>query len=386
MSYEPGRSENRRHRLVELARLFTVFGFTAFGGPAAHIAMFQDEVVQRRRWMDEKEYMDLLGATNLIPGPNSTEMVIHIGYRRAGWRGMIVSGVSFILPAMLIVLALSWAYVRFGTLPQVEWLLGGIEPVVLAIVAQALWFLGRKTITGLFPALIGMASVGLYLWGVPPLWILLISGLVGLVSRNYRRLLRLPVLIITMPLASLSSTTSASQPFSYWMLFLTFLKIGAVLYGSGYVLLAFLQADFVERLGWISQQQLLDAIAIGQVTPGPVFSAATFIGYILGGVPGALLATLGIFLPSFIFVAISNPLIPRIRNSPWAAGLLDGVNCASLGLMAGVLVELSRSNLNNPFGLTLALLSLFILVRLRVNATWLILGGGFAGWLWYSLG
>jgi len=347
--------------------------------------MFQDEVVRRRKWMDEKQYMDLLGATNLIPGPNSTEMTIHIGYQRAGWRGMIVSGASFILPAMLIVMALSWAYVRYGALPQVEWLLSGVEPVVLAIVAQALWALGRKTITGLFPALMGFASVGLYLWGAPPLWILLVAGFVGLLSRNYRRMLRLPALIFTVPLTGLTAMQSTGQPFSYWTLFLTFLKIGAVLYGSGYVLLAFLQADFVERLGWISQQQLLDAIAIGQVTPGPVFTAATFIGYILGGVPGALLATLAIFLPSFFFVAISNPLIPRIRNSPWAAGLLDGVNYASLGLMAGVLVELSRSNLNTLFGLTLALLSLFLLVRMRVNATWLILGGGLAGWLWYSL-
>ena len=224
----------------------------------------------------------------------------------------------------------------------------GVEPVVLAIVAQALWALGRKTITGAFPALIGLASMGLYLLGVPPLWILLGAGLVGLLARNYRRLLRLPALIFTLPLTGLRLLQSASQPFSYWTLFLTFLKIGAVLYGSGYVLLAFLQADFVERLGWISQQQLLDAVAIGQITPGPVFTAATFIGYILGGVPGALLATLGIFLPSFVFVALSNPLIPRIRNSPWAAGLLDGVNYASLGLMAGVLVELSRSNSEQP--------------------------------------
>ena len=286
--------------------------------------MFQDEIVRRRKWMDEKEYMDLLGATNLIPGPNSTEMAIHIGYRRAGWRGMIASGASFILPATLIVLALSWAYVRYGSLPQAEWLLGGVEPVVLAIVAQALWVLGRKTITGVFPALLGLASMGLYLWGVPPLWILLGAGMVGLLARNYRRLLHLPVVIFTLPLAGLSSPVWTSQPFSYWTLFLTFLKIGAVLYGSGYVLLAFLQADFVDRLGWLTQQQLLDAVAIGQITPGPVFTAATFIGYILGGVPGALLATVGIFLPSFVFVAISNPLIPRIRSSPWAAGCWMG--------------------------------------------------------------
>ena len=347
--------------------------------------MFQDEVVRRRKWMDEKEYVDLLGATNLIPGPNSTEMAIHLGYRRAGWRGMLVSGASFILPAMLIVLALSWAYVRFGTLPQADWLFSGVEPVVLAIVAQALWMLGRKTITGAFPALLSLVSVGLYLWGIPPLWILLGAGLAGLLIRNYRRLLRLPALIFTLPLAGLSVPVWASQPFSYWTLFWTFLKIGAVLYGSGYVLLAFLQADFVERLGWLTQQQLLDAVAIGQITPGPVFTTATFIGYILGGLPGALLATVGIFLPSFVFVAISNPLIPRIRRSPWAGGLLDGVNYASLGLMAGVLVELSRSNLNNLFGLTVALLSLFLLLRLRINTTWLILGGALAGWLWYGV-
>jgi chromate transporter len=347
--------------------------------------MYQLEVVGRRKWLSEAEFMDMLGATNLIPGPNSTEMVLHIGYRRAGWRGMLVSGACFILPAMLIVMALSWVYVRYGTLPQVEWLLNGVEPVVLAIVAQALWSLGRKTITGIFPALMSVATLGLYLFGVPPLWILLVAGLVGLLARNYRRLLRLPALLFPLSLTGWQALQSTSQPFSYWTLFLTFLKIGAVLYGSGYVLLAFLQADFVERLGWISQQQLLDAIAIGQVTPGPVFAAATFIGYILGGIPGALLSTLAIFLPSFIFVAISNPLIPRIRKSPWAAGLLDGVNYSSLGLIAGVLVELSRSHLNNLFGLIMALLSLFLLLRRRVNATWLILGGGVVGWLWYGL-
>jgi chromate transporter len=368
-----------------LARLFIALGFTAFGGPAAHIGMFHNEVVRRRRWLDEAQFMDLLGATNLIPGPNSTEMTIHIGYRRAGWRGMIVAGTSFILPATLIVLALSWAYVRFGTLPQAAWLLGGVEPVVLAIIAQALWALGRKTITSALPALIGLAAMGLYLWGFSPLWILLGGALVGLLARNYRRLLRLPALVFLLPLAGSPPTETAGQPFSLWLLFLTFFKIGSVLYGSGYVLLAFLQADFVERLGWISQQQLLDAVALGQITPGPLFTAATFIGYLLGGVPGALLATLGIFLPSFAFVAISNPLIPRIRSSPWAAGLLDGVNYASLGLMAGVLVELGLPHLNHPFELVVALLSLFLLLRVRLNSTWLVLGGALAGWLWYSL-
>lgn len=335
--------------------------------------------------MDESEYLDLLGATNLIPGPNSTEMAIHIGYRRAGWRGMIISGAGFILPAMLIVLAFSWAYVRFGTLPQASWLLKGVEPVVLAIVAQVLLALGRKAINGWFPFLLAIASTGLYLLGLSPLWILLGAGLAGLLKHNYRQLLRLPVLIFSLPFTGLSVPLWNSQPFSFSTLFFTFLKIGAVLYGSGYVLLAFLQADFVERLGWLSQQQLLDAVAIGQITPGPVFTTATFIGFVLGGLPGALLATAGIFLPSFVFVALSNPLIPRIRRSPWAAGLLDGVNHASLGLMAGVLAELSISNLHDPFALILALLSLFLLLRLRINTTWLILGGALAGWLWYFL-
>jgi chromate transporter len=374
-----------RLRLVELARLFLGLGFTAFGGPAAHIGMYEHEVVGRRKWLSEAEFMDLLGATNLIPGPNSTEMTMHIGYRRAGWRGMIIAGTCFILPATLITLGLSWAYVRYGELPQVGWLLGGIEPVVLAIVAQALWALGRKTITGLFPAWVGVASMVLFLLGVGPLWILFGAALVGLLARNYRRLLHLPYLFLALPLPGLAALQSAVQPFSYWRLFLTFLKIGSVLYGSGYVLLAFLQADFVERLGWLSQQQLLDAVAVGQITPGPVFSAATFIGFILGGAPGALLATLGIFLPSFVLVALSNPLIPRIRRSPWAAGLLDGVNYASLGLMAGVLVELGHAQLNNPFALALALLSLFLLIRFRINTTWLILGGALAGWLWYAI-
>lgn len=368
-----------------MARLFTALGFTAFGGPAAHIGMFHSEVVRRRRWLDDAQFMDLLGATNLIPGPNSTEMTIHIGYRRAGWRGMIVAGTSFILPATLIVLALSWAYVRFGTLPQAAWLLGGVEPVVLAIIAQALWALGRKTITGALPALTGLAAMGLYLWGLSPLWILLGGALIGLLARNGQRLFRLLGLVFPWPLVGLAPAAAASQPFSLWLLFLTFLKIGSVLYGSGYVLLAFLQADFVERLGWISQRQLLDAVALGQITPGPLFTAATFIGYLLGGAPAALLATLGIFLPSFVFVALSNPLIPRVRNSPWAAGLLDGVNSASLGLMAGVLIELGYAHLNSAFSLALALVSLGLLLRLRLNTTWLILGGALAGWMWYGL-
>lgn len=388
------------HRLRELARLFLRMGFTAFGGPAAHIAMYEDEVVQRRKWLDERHFLDLLSATQLIPGPNSTEMTMHIGHVRAGWPGLVVAGMSFILPSTLLVLALSWLYVRYGMLPQVTWLMYGIEPVVIAIILQALLQLGRKILNNAIAIVLGLLAVLLYLLNVPPIPILLGMGLAMVIIQ------RLPKGQTHQPpgahlLAALSGTglptaglgkalaavitAAAAEPFSLWVLFLTFLKIGSVLYGSGYVLLAFLQADFVDQLGWLTKQQVLDAIAIGQVTPGPVFTSATFIGYLLGGLPGGLLATIGIFLPSFIFVALSNPLIPRIRRSPWAGQLLDGVNIASLGLMAGVTLELGRTALVDPLTLIICAVSLLLLLRWRVNTTWLIASGALIGWVSYLL-
>ena len=369
--------------LAEVAALFLRLGFTAFGGPAAHIAIMHDEVVKRRAWLTDEQFLDLLGATNLIPGPNSTEMAIHVGYVRAGWRGLILAGICFIAPAVLIVLALAWLYVRFGETTQAGWLLYGIKPVVIAIIVQALWALGSKALKNAGLIIVGIVSFALYLLGINEIALLVLSGLVCMFLSNMQHF-RNPTLLILLPWSGLA-LAQAPAAFSFPILFLTFLKIGSVLYGSGYVLLAFLRADFVLRLGWLTDQQLLDAVAIGQVTPGPLFTAATFIGYLLGGISGAVLATLGIFLPSFIFVAISNPLIPKIRNSIWARSLLDGVNASALGLMAAVTVQLGISSLIDFYTVTISIISLVLLLRYKVNSTWLIAGGGLAGFIFSFL-
>ncbi|HET6846543.1 MAG TPA: chromate efflux transporter, partial [Anaerolineales bacterium] len=293
-------------RALEVGGLFLKLGFTAFGGPAAHVALMHDEVVKRRQWLNEQEYLDLLGATNLIPGPNSTEMAIHIGLRRAGWLGFLLAGLGFILPAVLMVLVLAWVYVRFGSRPEAGWLLYGIKPVVIAIIGQALWRL-RNTALKTVPLMI-LASIAviLYALGLNEIALLLGGGLLFMLILNFRRLRLSHLSAVPWTTgSSLAAVAAVSSPVSLSLLFLIFLKIGAVLYGGGYVLLAFLRADLVVRYAWLTDQQLLDAVAIGQLTPGPLFTAATFIGFILSGVPGALLATLGIFLPSFIFVAAS---------------------------------------------------------------------------------
>ena len=362
--------------------MFLKLGVIGFGGPAAHIALMHDETVKRRKWLSDQEFLDLVGATNLIPGPNSTEMASHIGFLRAGWRGLITGGVCFAAPAILIVLALSWVYVRFGATPQATWLLYGIKPVVIAIIVQALLMLGQKAVKGPLTAVVAVIILALYFAGVNEIVLLFAGGLAVMLVVNYRQFRKKVFGLFPVPLVGAGLLSTASIPFSFTSLFLTFLKIGAVLYGSGYVLFAFLRADFVIRFGWLTDQQLLDAIAIGQVTPGPLFTTATFIGFILGGTKGALLATLGIFLPSFIFVAISNPLIPKIRNSPWAGALLDGVNVASLGLMAAVTWHLGRSSLTDPLTILIALLCFVLLIRFRVNSTWLIAAGALIGLLW----
>lgn len=361
--------------------LFLRLGFTAFGGPAAHIAMLYDEVVERRKWLGQQQFLDLVGATNLIPGPNSTEMAIHVGYVRAGWRGLIVGGVSFILPAMLIVLALAWAYVRYGSTVEAGWLLYGVKPVVVAIIAKALWDLGRRAVKGALTLLVGLTVLTLYFLGVNEIALLFGGGLVIMLAENLARVRSQGSAALLIPFSGLGLSALSAQPFRLSTLFLTFLKIGSVLYGSGYVLLAFLRSDLVERLGWLTDQQLIDAVAIGQVTPGPVLTTSTFIGYVLGGLPGALLATLGIFVPSFIFVAISNPLVPRVRNSPWAAGLLDGVNVAALGLMAAVTFVLGRASLVDAVTVLIALAAGVLVFRFKVGSTWLIAGGALAGLL-----
>lgn len=368
-----------RSPLTEVAALFLRLGFTAFGGPAAHIAMMHDEVVKRRKWLTEQEFLDLLGATNLIPGPNSTEMAIHISFLRAGWPGLIVGGACFILPAMCIVIGLAWVYVQYGSLPQTEWLLYGVKPVVIAVIGQALWNLAPKALKsrGWLTALVGVGVLGFYFFGANEILLLLIGGIIVMVGVNIARWRHMNGLAL-FPFAGMGTAT-VIQAFSLPLLFFTFLKIGSILYGSGYVLLAFLRSDFVIRYGWLTDKQLIDAIAVGQVTPGPVFTTATFIGYVLGGLPGALLATLGIFLPSFVFVAISNPLIPRMRNSPWISGLLDGVNAASLGLMAAVTVQLGWASLTDWLTVLIFVVSAILLIRYKVNATWLIAGGAILG-------
>jgi len=373
--------------LAEVARLFLRLGFTAFGGPAAHLGLMHDEIVRRRQWLTDQEFLDLIGATNLIPGPNSTEMAIHIGFRRAGWPGLIVGGACFIMPAMLIVLMLAWVYARFGATPEAGWLLYGIKPVVIAVIVQALWSLGRKAVKGVLTGTVAAAVIVLYFLGANEIALLFGGGAVVMLVANRHRLRGKALGVLLLPVSGVAAVApaSASASFGLPMLFLTFLKIGAVLYGSGYVLLAFLRADFVVRLGWLTDQQLMDAIAVGQVTPGPLFTSATFIGYILGGVPGALLATLGIFLPSFIFVAISNPLIPRLRKSAWLGGLLDGVNVASLGLMAAVAWQLGWASLIDPLTILVAIASLVLLLRFRINSTWLVLGGACVGLLGAAL-
>lgn len=381
----------RTERVLELARLFLRLGFTAFGGPAAHIALYHDETVKRRKWLSDQQFMDLLGATNLIPGPNSTEMTIHIGYLRAGWAGLLVSGWSFILPSTFMVLAIAWGYVHYGALPEITWLLYGIKPVVIAIILQALWALGRTAIKDYLTAAAALFSLLLYILGANPILALVLGGLMVFAGKLLPDLLRksanglwlLPSGWLAQHFAgsALDPATHGAAPFNLSTLFFVFLKIGSVLYGSGYVLLAFLHTDFVANLGWLTDQQLLDAISIGQVTPGPVFTTATFIGYVLGGVPGALLSTLGIFLPSFFFVALSNPLIPRLRSSKVTARLLDGINAASLGLMAAVAWQLAQSAFVDLPALFAGLVSAALLLRFRLNSTWLVLGGAVFGLL-----
>ena len=355
---------------------------TAFGGPAAHIAMMEDEVVRRRGWLTRDEFLDLVGASNLIPGPNSTELAIHIGHRRAGGLGLLVAGACFILPAATIVLALAAAYVRFHEQPESRALLWGVKPVVIAVVLQALWALGRTALKSAWLAVLAGAATALSLVGVHELALLLGAGFTSLVAQWARGHAGSPTprgLFAFLPALPAASTAAAAAPFSLGALFLFFAKVGAVLYGSGYVLLAFLRADLVDRWQWLTEAQLLDAVAVGQVTPGPVFTTATFVGYLLGGVTGAAVATLGIFLPAFLFVAASGPLVPRLRRSRLAGAFLDGVNVASLALMGVVAAYLGRAALVDVPTVLLALASTLLLVRFRVNSAWLVLMGALVG-------
>lgn len=384
-------SINKAERLKEVAGVFLKLGATAFGGPAAHIAMMEQEIVQRRKWVSRETFLDLLGATNLIPGPNSTELAIHLGFVRAGWFGLIVAGSCFILPAMAIVWMLAAFYVHYQTLPELSHILWGIKPVIIAIVVQALWNLTRTAIKGKAAVILGIIALLTAVMGFNEIVILLVSGLLMMLFRNRTKLMKrngmhsfIPVSLI---LASGATAAGGAQygPLSHWGLFWAFLKIGSVLYGSGYVLLAFLQSVFVDHYGSLTSQQLLDSVAVGQFTPGPVFTTATFVGYIIHGNFGAVLATLAIFLPAFIFVAMLNPWVPRLRKSAWFGAFLDGVNIASLALMASVSYQLSATALVNWLTWLLAAASLYLLVRFKLNSVWLVIGGGLLGWVYFAV-
>jgi chromate transporter len=402
----------RTARLCEVAGYFFRLGWTAFGGPAAHIAMMRDEAVRRRRWVGEERFLDLLGLANIIPGPSSTELAIYLGYERAGWIGLVVAGTLFILPAMLLVLVLAWAYVRFGALPQVGWALYGIKPIIIAVVLQAVAGLARTAVKTRLLLVVGVLAFALYLLTANAILVIFGGGIVvALLAYGRRRLDRRRAARAGgvrpahggRPLGALALALGrrAARPFGppathavrtvaavaglaaplvgLLPLFLVFLRIGAVTYGSGYTLLAFLRADLVLRLHWLTDRQLLDAVAVGQFTPGPVFTTATFVGYLAAGVPGALVATLGIFLPSFALVALVYPLGARIRRSALAAAFLDGVNVAAVALITGVLLQLARAALVDWLTLALAAVALFVLLRWKVNSAWLVLGGALVG-------
>lgn len=386
-------------RLKELALVFLKLGVLGFGGPAAHIAMMEEEVVARRGWLTRQRFLDLLGATNLIPGPNSTEMAIHLGYVRAGWSGLAVAGICFILPAVGLTAGLAWIYVRFGQLPQVApWLLG-IKPAVVAIIAVSVWRLGKKACKTWSLGAVGAAVLAASLLQVNEVAALLLGGVAGMFWLRIPQAVRsrrgkiLPVVagawlgqwlgkktgVLLAAMAGAGGAGAASA--SLWKLGLFFLKVGAVLYGSGYVLVAFLQGGLVHEYGWLTQRQLLDAIAIGQFTPGPVLSTATFIGYMIAGAGGAAVATTAIFAPSFLFVALVNPWVPRLRRSPWTAAFLDAVNVSAVALMAAVTVKLGQATLIAWPAWLIAVAATLIGLRWKVNLVWVVVGGGVLGWL-----
>jgi len=381
---------DRTTALTELALLFLKLGATAVGGPAAHVAMMRDEVVRRRGWLSDERFLDLLGATNLIPGPNSTELAIHIGWARRRWAGLWVAGVAFIVPAMVLTGGLGWAYVRFGSVPEAGWLLYGVKPVIVGVIVQAIAGLAPTAARTTQLRVLGGLAVVLAAVGLDELAVLFGVGGTAVVAARVAkprepgssdRLQLFAPLAPVVPIASVAAGAAGATAVTLSGLFWVFLKVGSVLFGSGYVLIAFLRADLVERLGWLTEAQLIGAVAVGQVTPGPVFTTATFIGYVLAGANGALIATVGIFLPAFVFVALSGPLVPRLRASRLAGAFLDGLNVASLALMAVVTFQIGRAALVDVPTIALAIAAGILLIRFKLNATWLVLGGAAAGWL-----
>jgi len=392
MTDQPSTSAVPRTRqadLAEVAALFLKLGLIAFGGPAAHIALMREEVVRRRKWVTEQQFLDLLGASNLIPGPTSTELAIYLGYTRAGPPGLLIAGGLFILPAMLIVLAFAWAYVNFGTTPQATALLYGVKPVIIAVVVQAIYGLLRAAVKRVLLGVVVSLTLALYALGFDPLVPLFGLSIVVVVIENRQRLVRRTGPSGPQPPAGVLALVPFAAPlaanYSVGTLFFTFLKIGATLYGSGYVLLAFLREDFVQRLGWLTDQQIVDAVAVGQFTPGPVFTTATFIGYLVGGLPGAIVATVAVFLPSFVFVAVVYPFVPRLRQSPWTSAFLDGANAAAVGLMIAVTWQLGVTSIVDALTAALALGAAVLLIHFKVNSVWLVLGGAIIGYTWRLL-
>jgi chromate transporter len=373
--------------LSELALVFLKLGTIAFGGPAAHIAMMEDEFVRKRHWITEEDFLDRLAAANLIPGPSSTEVAIFIGQSLRGWPGLLVAGCCFIIPAAVLVTLIAAAYVRFGALPQAEGILRAIKPAVIAIIIQALWSLAKTASKTTTLVLIGLLSAVLNFVGVGPLVVVVFAGASsGAIwwLRKRRSSVALSSIALwnaLLPAAHGAGAISGTNPISLGRLFLSFLKIGSVVFGSGYVLLSFLRAEFVNHLHWLTEKQLIDAVAVGQFTPGPVFTTATFIGYVLGGLPGAILATLGIFAPGFVLVAASGPLIPKIRQSPMAGAILDGVVVGSLALMAVVAWQLGKASVTDWLTVSILIVSIIAIFRLRLNSAWLILGAAIVGWI-----
>jgi chromate transporter len=382
-------SEIREASLGQIAFVFLKLGTIAFGGPAAHLAMMEEEFVRRRKWITEGEFLDRLATANLIPGPSSTEVAIFVGQLKRGWLGLIVAGCCFIFPAATIVSVIAWAYVRFGSLPKAEGVLYAIKPAVVAIVIQALGKLGRTGVRTSRLAVIALLAAGLSFVGVSPILVLVFAGLVSAAALAMKnRLLAVGVLGFPKTVgpwkivgALAMAAVGGAFPVGLGRLFLSFLKIGSVVFGSGYVLLAFLRTEFVERLHWLTDKQLIDAVAVGQFTPGPVFTTATFVGYVVAGWMGAMVATVGIFLPGFVLVAVSGPLIPRLKRSPLAAAALDGVVAGSLALMAVVTWQLGNASIVDRATLVMFVVSLIVLLRFRVNPAWLIAAAGVVGWV-----
>ena len=368
--------------LLSLAAIFLRIGLTAFGGPAGHIAIMRDEFVRRRGWLDDPAFIDLIGAANLIPGPTSTELAMHIGHRRAGGAGLVVAGLAFLLPAVLIVAVLAWLYLEQGRRPEVTALLAGIAPVVVAIVAHAGWSIARTTLRSPVHVALLAGSVAAVVAGVSEIAVLLGAGAlsVGLVAALGGRNMAIGMAAWAWPPVAAAAAVAVATPV---LILAAFLKIGAVLFGSGYVLVALLRSELVDGLGWITETQLVDAVAVGQATPGPLFSTATFIGYLVGGPLGAVAATVGVFLPAFVAVAVSIPILDRLRTSVRARAFLDGVNAAAVGLLGVVAVQLAIAGVRDLVGVV-ALLATFTLLLRGVGTGWLIAAGaaiGITRWL-----